>query len=270
MIPAYFVYREPESIDELKSLLLLRYSVYRQSRLKHLAPENKYMINMDSHDLNAKHFGLYEHIDGSSRPVGYIRMVTDGAGPWANEIQQIVHSLPELTIESNTNLAEPLPLMEYVPDIEALRKLYVGCKRKGEHLVEPGRLSLDHSVRSLGISGHVRTSSNMVASTFAAFMVDGVSKAVLTASLTHKGFYEQFGFTRTPGVSDWFWEDAGENRCCLIGSPESLPEPMKEKVLRMAEAWSNTRRICFHPSANEQFFAPTHSYISSRPALRAA
>jgi hypothetical protein len=109
----------------------------------------------------------------------------------------------------------------------------------------------------------------MIAATYAVCMVTDVKKAVFNASATHKTFYRRFGFASIPEVPDWYWEEAGENRCCLLGVPETLPEPLRDSVLLMAETYRLTRRICFHPSAPDQYFAPTGSFVVSRPALRA-
>ena len=73
----YFIFREPESVEDLKQLFRLRNRIYQGSRLHSLAIENELGFSIDCYDLNSHHFGLYEYLGEQSQPVGYVRIVTD-------------------------------------------------------------------------------------------------------------------------------------------------------------------------------------------------
>jgi len=71
---SYFVFRQAQSVDELRALLKLRYKVYRESRLQQFVPENECGIDLDGYDLRSRHFGLFKN---NSHPIGYMRVVED-------------------------------------------------------------------------------------------------------------------------------------------------------------------------------------------------
>jgi hypothetical protein len=265
MEQTYFVYREPESIEELKSLLLLRYSVYMESRLQHYMEKYKSMgIELDSYDVRARHFGLFKHENGTSRPVGYIRMVLDEEGPWSDEIRAIANEVPGLAEIVNETPSVPFPLMTYFPDAEIVNQHYMMAKRSGRRTVEGGRLSLEGSARSISVAKF------MVSSIVAVVVVANVREALLTCVPSHARFYHPYGFEQCAGTSQHFCPETNTEFICQHWNVEQLQGSVKDSVLRMADAYYNTGRICYSPSNPEQFYAPTQSYIPSRPRLRAA
>jgi hypothetical protein len=265
MNETYFVYREPESIAELKSLLLLRYSVYMESRLQHYVEKNKSMgIELDCYDVRARHFGLFKHENGSSRPVGYIRMVLDEEGPWADEIRAIANEVSGLADVVNETPSVAFPLMTYFPDAAIVNQHYQMAKKSGRRTVEAGRLSLERSVRSISVAKF------LVSSTVTAAVVTNVKEALLTCVPSHERFYHPYGFEQCAGTTQHFCDEPNTEVCCEHWSIERLQGSVKDSVLRMADAYYNTGRICLSPSNPEQFYAPTQSYIPSRPRLVAA
>jgi hypothetical protein len=265
MEQTYFVYREPESIEELKSLLLLRYSVYMESRFQRYKEKYKSMgIELDCYDVRARHFGLFKHENGTSRPVGYIRMVLDEEGPWSEEIRAIAEEVSGLAEIVNETPSVPFPLMTYFPDAEIVNQHYLMAKRSGRRTVEAGRLSLGKTVRSISIA------RNMVSATVSFVLVNSIHDVLVTCVPSHSAFYYPFGFETCAGTEDHFCEETRTSLRCLHGHRENVSHRLKPSVLRMAEAYYNTSRICFSPSNPEQFYAPTQCYIPSRPRLRAA
>ena len=262
MNETYFVYREPESIEELKSLLLLRYSVYRESRLRHYVEKDASSgIELDCYDVRSRHFGLYKHENGSSRPVGYIRIVFDEEAACANEIRSIAEEVPGLADVVNETPVVPFPLMTCFPDAEIVHQHYQMAKKSGRRTVEAGRLSLERPSRSISVAKF------MASSTIAFGVVSNIKEALLTCVPTHVGFYQPLGFHQCLGTEKHFVPDWGVELYCQHYTVERLQGVAKDMVLRKAEAYYNTGRVCFSPSNPDHFYAPTQSYISSRPRL---
>jgi hypothetical protein len=256
----YYVYRQPESIEELKQLLLLRYTVCRQSRIEKFIVENDAGIDLDCYDVNAYHFGLFEHVEKVSRPVGYVRMITDHKGPLANHIRSIASEVTILEKRTSDVPTSPFPLLTCSPDATRIFEFYKEQQAKGAMVIEVSRLSLERSARGLRVASH------MVGSTFAAGMVYGVGHALMFCHVLHEKFYHQYGFERFRDTTDFY---TTYHSICLTGSPERLSEAMHDSVLQMAEAYDTTGRICLYPNHPGQYFSPTESYVFSRPLFTA-
>src|SRR5713101_2026255 len=148
----FFILRQPESINELKSLLLVRYSAYRQSRLHNYVTENEAGIDLDGYDLSSLHFGLFEHDWKTSRPVGYMRVVTGERRLFHDDILEIAELVPQLIRQVSTIPGEPLPIFDGNPYKDLLRKFYEAEMCAGKKVVEPSRFSIDKSVRGREVS----------------------------------------------------------------------------------------------------------------------
>lgn len=245
----YYIFREPKNFDELKALLLLRYKVFRESRLEKFVVENEACINLDCYDLYSRHFGLYAHDGDSSRPVGYVRMVTDEEGTFRDELFELAKSIPSLYEKVNRIPEEPFPIMNYCPYRNDIREYYVNLKLRGEKLVEAGRLSLVNSVRGLKIA------TNFIASIFASFLVHDVDKTILACRPNHQNIYNLFGAVVFNSTIE-FQCDEADSSALLLLSAKNLPESMKEKVYKMAVAYRATGSICYNPSNPDNYYAP--------------
>ncbi|MBI5022090.1 MAG: GNAT family N-acetyltransferase [Ignavibacteriales bacterium] len=264
MQKTYYEFRQLESTNELKQFLLLRYSIYRESRLAMFSPENDLGIDLDCYDVNSVHFGLFEHSDGISRPVGYIRMITDQRGPFANEIISIASESQELYRKVTDTPAEPFPIISYCPDGQVIKEFCEKVQSSGKKVVEASRFSLDKSIRGHKMADHFLTAIS------ASFIVHDVEFSLMTCHLLHKSFYSGFGFRQVEGTVDYYTELYNYRFFCLTGSAEYLPDAVKDRVLQMAEAYDTTGRICYYPNNPEQFYAPLDSFIESRPIFMAA
>jgi hypothetical protein len=244
----YFEYREPESYEELQALLRLRYNVYQESRFQDFASKfDDAGIELDSYDVRAHHYGLFELSNGSSRPVGYIRMVGNTARRWSNEILSLAKKNASLAEQVCTIQHHPLPLMKYFPDAEVVREYHRNACMKGKSIEEAGRLSLDKSVRSMTVSWH------MVAFSFAMQMVRGVDETIVTCIPRHTAFYTQFGFERLAGTSDHYCPETKATFSCLRTSNRRPPETIQEQLEKMIEAYHATGRICFNPAQHGNY-----------------
>ncbi len=258
----YFIYREPENFDELKVLLLLRYRVYRESRLQKFIEENEACIDLDCYDLYSRHFGLYEHIDDTSRPVGYIRMVTEETGTFRDELFELAKSIPSLYEKVNSIPRYPFPLMNYCPYVVELRKFYKEVKFQGDNLVEASRLSLDVACRGLNIISY------FVAATIAQGKINCAEEALLACNRNHEAIYRRGGAEVFRGTKEFDVKGAGS--VLLLLSPNRLSVSMKAKVYKMAEVYKRFGRICYNPSEPENYYPPLGAFIKSKPVFNPA
>lgn len=247
----YFIFREPETLDELKALLRLRYSAYMASRLNKFIEENQTGMDLDCYDLYSRHFGLYEHTGSSSRPVGYVRMVTDEPGTFRNDLFALAKSIPELYEKVNCIPTEPFPMMNYCPYADDIRRYRENAKLAGEMLVEVGRLSLDDSIRGLKIA------VNFVSAICASLPMHGVDEALVTCVSNHEAMYRSCGGRIFHSAN--IFEVHGAGVCLLLLSAKNLPHSMKERVDHMREAYERTGRICYNPSQPESYYEPVLS-----------
>ncbi|MBI5022091.1 MAG: GNAT family N-acetyltransferase [Ignavibacteriales bacterium] len=259
----YYIFREPNNFDELKALLLLRYRVFRESRLEKFVSENEAGIDLDCYDLYSHHFGLYEHDGDRSRPVGYIRMVTDQPGTFRDELFDHAKSIPSIYEKVNRIPKEPFPVMNYCPYRNDIREYYANMKLQGEKLVEAGRLSLDNSVRGLKIA------TNFIALIFASFLVHNVDKTILACRPNHKNIYNLFGAIVFDSTIEFQCDEADSSALLLLAAM-NLPDSVKEKVYKMAEVYKKFGRICYNPSEPENYLPPLGAYMKSKPVFAPA
>jgi len=232
MSSTHFLFRAPDSREELRQLLQLRYAIYRESSLRNVTSKNDSEIDVDQYDLRSSHFGLYQLDDFGSKPVGYIRIVQDADDMVQNtaDVLAIANDCPETLERVFAPRREPFPLMTYFPDAGMVKVFYAVRHARGERYIEPGRLSLDPSVRSIGIV------TFMTMCTFALGVVQGVDGAILSCDSKHVPFYRRFGFERLDNTGDVFAAKIGFTISVLIGSPKHLTDRFHDAVLKKAES----------------------------------
>ena len=247
MSSVQYAFRQPISVQELMALRKVSYNAYRESRLHKFCPDNKLGIQLDCHDLYALHFGLFRESSGESKPVGYIRLVTDEISPMYYDVVSIA-SLDETLLENVLKLPDELyPVIEYVPFAERLRKLHEELRRDGIKLVEASRLSLDPSVQGRKLEEYA-LANFMISSVFAATKVYGIDAAMMAVAPSHKPTYERFGFGQLDQTEIFYPEkfDGGPALLLLLGLQEQLPSLQKGKILRMADEYARSGQIVYH------------------------
>jgi hypothetical protein len=222
-------------------------------------------LELDCYDCRSLHFGLFECTNGESKPVGYIRIVTDEERHWAEAIREIAAEIPAVAEKVNAMPEVPFPLMTYFPDVEAVEMQYRAAKARGRATVEAGRLSLEDTARGIPIARHI------VASTVTIALVNNVSEALLTCVPTHARFYRPYGFSQAEGTSVHFCEETKTEFVCQHWNKENMSAETRAIVMKMAEAYRATGRICFNPQNPEQFHEPKlqETAISPRMSLAA-
>jgi hypothetical protein len=253
MVHHHFSFRPPHSLEELRSLLKLRYSIYRGSRLYKFCPDNNLGIDLDYYDPYALHFGLYEHFSYSSQPMGYIRMVMDEAGPFYFDILRIASEDASISSSVFQIPPTPYPVMTYAPNTESMQSLYREITLKGERLVEPSRLSLHPSIRDFHVADF------LIASTFAVTRAHGVNNAILSCTEAHSRYYRRNGFHIYPGTSIFNTPKYGGHGAILLlllDVQNILPSLQNGTIIKMAEIYERTGETRYKPDQTERCMTP--------------
>jgi hypothetical protein len=247
MSSSCFVFRAPDSKEELRQLLRLRYCIYRESSLRTVTPHNKSEIDVDWYDVCALHFGLYQSTGINPEPVGYLRIVRDASTVERNnsDVLAIADECPETLDRVHAKQGDPFPLMAYFPGAGAVTFLYNERSSRGETFVEPGRLSLQPSVRSISMVTFVTSCA------FAIGHIENVDEAILSCDSKHVPFYRRFGFDRVAGAIDAFAPKIGLTISALIGSPKRLTERYHEEAMIMAESYRTRNAICYRAGSRK-------------------
>jgi len=180
-------FREPENVNELESLLRLRYKVYSEdaSLCKMISSDSVHDINC--FDLNALHFGCF--ID--KKPVAYLRMVTDAEtyfSPWIKNI------LSDERISLNTS-QDNFPFQTYCSD-KGWSKDFI-TNHKGKKIGEVGKLAIDKEYRT--------GRGELLTGLFRAFIPyckdqQGFDMGFGSCVLPLERYYSKFGFKRAEGA----------------------------------------------------------------------
>lgn len=255
----YFIFREPEDIEELKALLLLRYSAFMASRLNKFIERNSAGIDLDCYDLYSHHFGLFEHMGANSRPAGYVRMVTDQPQRFRDELFELSKRDPTLYENVNRIPEQPFPLMSYCPYGAEAMEYYLDLKSQGKILTETSRLSVDPSVRGASLI------HNFVSAIHGYFIALGYHESLVACARGHEPFYRLFGGWQFPHTD--LYDAHGVPFALLLLGGEHLPDAMKERVGCMQNAYERFGRICYDPSHPDNFNPPLGAFIRSRPVF---
>lgn len=246
----YFIFREAESLDELRSLLCLRYKIYRESRIRGFVTKNEYGIDLDCYDLRARHYGLFRHDLSGFQPVGYHRFVQESYGPMWQEVAKLTREFPSLYEQAQLSPRVPFPMMSHAPGAETIWGIYSNLKAAGESMVEEAtRFSLDATIRSVALARHIIESDAAIQ--FYSLNFDHV---IMACTESHRNFYDRYGFRKLKGVLDC--DVNGVHLTCVMASAGFLHYSVRDRIMRMANVFLETGCICYYPHDPEYYYPP--------------
>jgi hypothetical protein len=231
----------------LRAHLELRARVYRTSVIAHLLPEGDLPLDVDEYDAASRHFGLFREGFSGSEMVGTLRVTGTADTESAPRLERVVGRVPSLRSRLGAPRRYPLPMMKYLVDRAAVEILVDEAQRKGERIVEPGRLTIVSEFRSWGISGR-HLASRVTESAVALFFLLDVQHAVLTCVPPHDRFYRRLGFVDTPGTRTRLHESLGHEVCCLHGRPTWVPDGARATIASLIARVRSRDATCFCPT----------------------
>jgi hypothetical protein len=201
------VLREPENIEEMHSLLKLRYQRYIRIPGQRLTSANSYQIDLDGYDRYARHLGLF-HTDASGkiRTVGYQRQIT--SEPMNNGLIEEIADISRFHYNrAHSERKVILPSLGFFPEF---KEYMVKSGIEINNLIEPSRLCLDSRIRS------IRAIKLIVLGSTAYALSNGWISGLLTARTLHVPFYRLLGFYSPPGWSARYVPAAGYRLAAMI------------------------------------------------------
>jgi FixJ family two-component response regulator len=249
---SHLVIRPVRSPGEILSTFELRYQVYRQDRRTALFVCSKDEArDYDRYDPCAHHLALFSRTAHSEQIVGCLRIVTDTvqlAPDWIDSLSESVSDPAEL----NNPPEQPLPLLAFWPEQQALKSLYSGLREAGDTLTEGSRLAVVATARGGG------TAQFMARSAVSIWMAHGYQHSLVGCRLAHKRLWSPFGFERCRGTSELELPDIGRGTCLYLDR-QSMPV----EVGKSLETWSNrferTRLLCHcseYPECESRYSSP--------------
>ena len=184
-----FVFRAPYTKDELKSLLMLRYRIFRETKGDWVFPENPYEIDLDVYDTCAHHFGLFKCTGDRQICVGHMRLVvSDRETPIAPMIREIADDI-ELNPNWDTPPQYPLPHFNMI-DEDIASMITEQAKLENQTLIETSRYCTETEAQAISIARFMV--SSIVEASYHYFKTDGV--VYVMVSHLHASFYKSYGF----------------------------------------------------------------------------
>ncbi len=250
MNTTYYTYREAQNTTELEALLKLRYKVYRNSALSNFCPENNAQLDLNPFDLNSRHFGLFENEEGVEKPVGYMRVVQQERSPSANQVLEIAKkACSKLADCLQQPITKPFPLMTYFRGSEKVDSVLTQLNEHGLKMCEASRFVFAEEVRSLQLAKFVTESS------IAIYRALGFYSSIITCSITHSRFYNQYGFSQLKGTGLHIGDSQPPLLLLLLLSHD-VPALVENRIDQMSSVFNTHSAVCFHPTKPGYFSPP--------------
>jgi N-acyl-L-homoserine lactone synthetase len=252
------IFREAQNAAELRSLIQLRYKVYRGCKLASLSPEHPSGLELDCYDLRSRHYGLFAKEGSCQTPVAYVRLIQDSIAPHAEQVLEIAAPFSDITEKLLQEPSTPLYLLTHYSELsEATVCFYSASKTRGEMLCEASRFTIDSTYRLPGMA------RIMIESVIAVFIQSSFSHAMISCSLTHARFYFKYGFKLIEELPLFY--NYGNSNIVLICSHENIPSPFYERTIAMSKVLRQTGCICHYPEHPGCYF-PTPQFLNQLPS----
>lgn len=251
----YYIYKEVKDESNLEVLFRFRYEIFRKSPNAKFCQKNKYGLDIDAFDLQARHYGLYRIENEKYTPVGYCRIIHDRQMPAAKEVLKIAKKFPALYEKVQTVEKETFYLMTFSKYKQTIEKEYKSIKANGGHLIEASRLCIHPSEKSFMLLRFFVLSSLAVQ-----FYVNHVQYGITACFLPLARLYLRIGFKQMKNT-EIGWLDSNQYLITTI-TPNGISSQYKNKVVAMANAYLNKSTIYYDPSNPDHYQKPQLQKVS--------
>lgn len=250
MHSTYYEYRPVGNSEELLALLKLEHRVYCASRLAGFVDATETEFEIDEFDMHAWHLGLFRiDEEGMSRIVGFHRPIWELDGPMRDEVLKIAKTKPHTLRRLQRPLDFPLPFVQYWAGPNPMTHLYWDVRAHGGRVMEGTRMGIEEEERTLRLSVHIVESGLALG-----YFFFGMAHVIAGVCSRHVPFYRRYGFEPAPGMEQKHIH--GIPGTLLLGSWDTVPTHVKERLHNRAEAYRTTGRICYKPMQPENYYAP--------------
>jgi GNAT superfamily N-acetyltransferase len=203
-------------------------------------------MDFDPYDVVSRIYGLSGVHRGERELVGTIRIAGQSPGPTASAIEDLSsESVHWKRLLAETRLAT-LPLLDYLIDGDAVRRLCDAIVARGERVAEPGRFVVLPSHRAQRSVRHL--ARHLIECATALFFVLEIENAILTTFPEHRRLYQPLGFRDAEGTQERFHPTLNAVKACLHGTAEWIPAGMRERILALAGRYKRTSGFCLCPT----------------------
>jgi N-acyl-L-homoserine lactone synthetase len=247
---AHYVYKEVTQLEELETLLKLRYKLFRASEVGKFCPSNKYQMDIDKYDLRAKHFGLYKIIEPEQIPIGYQRIIYDHETSTAKSIRNMITNFPLLSEKISSPPDHPFYTMTFSKYDQAISDFYKTAKANGKGVIEAGRFCIDPAECSLGLFrfGVMCPMANLLIN-------EKIGYGITSCFVRLARIYKQFGFEFIPQTDTEIIHKI--EACNVFIELKNVSANYQEKLQKMASAFKTHQSISYYPNS-PGIYSPLH------------
>ena len=238
-----YVVREPRNVQELESLLRLR---YREFQPHGMIAENPYALDLDYFDQNAYHVGLFREENGVSTAIGSMRMVISTPTRFQPMIQEIAAQASCLMQKLAETPLKPLPLFNYAPFPEALKEFWSEAQRQGHGVFEGSRFCIQKEASNTGLATFLLEGANAISAHRLPNYI--WCNAVTTR---HEACYSRSGYRRISRTG--CFDHPHGQACVLHASMGTLPLEKRLRIEKMQSQFEAHGSICMQNKTIQNF-----------------
>lgn len=237
LLKASYVVREPRDIEELETLLRVRYQAFRESELASYVPENELGMDVDEWDEKSNHLGLWEKNGFEELAVGYLRIIGLNNTDTAGMVRSIGTKHPFLHLRIKQKTKGPIRFLCNYSKFQSVHEWFNKVEKEGLGLVEASRLSVlkQYQKKNLG---------QMLIETALAVFLNGDRAAYGAMEVMdhHLSFYHNYGFRDIARKKNL---DAKRVNYLIVGHYSSLPECLEKRFATIRQSWDTDGFACF-------------------------
>ena len=190
------LFREPNSLSELESLLRLRFSVYSNDAFLSGMVDETALFDISEFDVNAYHFGAFLN----NEPIACIRITNATETSFTPWMHQIVLQNKLFISPKQTNF----PFQAYYPDKLWSERFIQSLE--GKKIGEVGKLAIHTKFRKSGtvLFGLIESFVNYCTD------IQSFETGFGVCSLSLARYYKRFGFSKTMGAQSFIYEGLPE------------------------------------------------------------
>lgn len=184
-------FREAQSVEELIALFRLRYQGYLESvKCATLVNENPIGLELDVHDWQSSHIGLFQEGSYGAKPIAYARLVQESIHWQSAMVDELVgHFEPQISIPDGAGSILPLPVVNSCGSSQHIHQLLAPYRAHHKSIIEASRFVFSSEIRA---GGFARTFVD--ACMGLTLCRDKTDLIVLACHPRHVAFYLRYGF----------------------------------------------------------------------------
>lgn len=187
-----YYFREIQGREEMINWLKLRYTIYNSTRCAGFLSDNALEMDVDSYDLQSKHYGLFVEEADQQKLIGGLRIIQN------KPVLSSIRMLRELDLLKycEDEPAEELPILSYFP--EDKEDYFNPILAQTQIATEGSRLVLNKEYQSLRLAKFIISNAIILH-----LMMKEDWAAFVSCNPLHARLYKSFGFQNVCDHRTW-------------------------------------------------------------------